>query len=837
MILVGSGIFFNGYVWLGDTTYAQETTLWAITNDTTNTSSSTSGVDTMSLRQILNMLLKAIYLLLWPLLVIAGLALDNTLVYASIFHLDAPLWKFWNMMKNFANFALGFMVLFAIIKSIITNSGQWSFKDEKSPLGIIKTTLIAWVLIQASRFLLAALVDISTITTYAVGGLPLSILKNTDIGQQKILSINSSIDLDKFDLLNEEGESFKVWYSTTYHDTNKNIDIPVVLSPCRVEDNFVVGRQYTDAKYRNPDVFGDEIRACVVGGNQIVLYNEFPHLINKEGIAYKNGIDDMLGLGVADVLDEWQSCGYIVSLTTSSPLPWACGTRFNDIYSYLSEHSDAYTLEDYTWLSQGKTPTTTPANHAEQLGQNWWTTRFHGEDIKAITISDLISRSKWFVWPLVTIYASLLNFAELTAADTSASIGETSGIFIIKSLVAIALFFPLLALAVVLIARIGILRLYIVASPFIVLKSTFSKFMEGKGMDALNKYLSLTSVIKIVFAPVVTVAALSISLIFMTALSHGFQSSSTSDSMLSSLWLAETKAVNGDNYDAIQFQNFGTVEFSKLPRGDNGLDWFSWLLVNFFAIGLMRMIFFAALNANELGASIGNKIKTFGEWVFRTMPILPIWPNGEKVWIGSASKVISALPERYIDKRVTDQEREMNEKLDKKFGLSQESDTTPPAPTTQSLTTIMTQPTVTKESIREPFTTPWATEQTITNTINTPTNVALLYNAWSGITDAATQTTIKQRILDAGVTPANWNTAVNNAKIATATQNLATFIGTPSTQADLNTLLATTDAANKKILDDYFALQSSYVVMIWTQSFTITKNTAGTYTSALTSSS
>ncbi|MEI6774960.1 MAG: hypothetical protein WCL18_09690 [bacterium] len=60
----------------------------------------------MSIRQILNMVLKLIYLLLWPLLVVAGLALDNTLVYASIFHLDAPLWKFWNMMKNFANFTL-----------------------------------------------------------------------------------------------------------------------------------------------------------------------------------------------------------------------------------------------------------------------------------------------------------------------------------------------------------------------------------------------------------------------------------------------------------------------------------------------------------------------------------------------------------------------------------------------------------------------------------------------------------------------------------------------------------------------------------------------------------
>ena len=70
-------------------------------------------------------------------------------------------------------------------------------------MDIIKKTLIAGILIQASWFLMAALVDVSTIATYAVGGLPLSVLKNTDIGKQKILSVNSSIDLNKFDVLNK----------------------------------------------------------------------------------------------------------------------------------------------------------------------------------------------------------------------------------------------------------------------------------------------------------------------------------------------------------------------------------------------------------------------------------------------------------------------------------------------------------------------------------------------------------------------------------------------------------------------------------------------------------
>jgi hypothetical protein len=67
-------------------------------------------------------------------------------------------------------------------------------------LGIIKVTLIAGILVQASWFLLAALVDVSTIATYAIGGLPLNVIKGSDIDKTRILSVNSSIDLNKFNL-------------------------------------------------------------------------------------------------------------------------------------------------------------------------------------------------------------------------------------------------------------------------------------------------------------------------------------------------------------------------------------------------------------------------------------------------------------------------------------------------------------------------------------------------------------------------------------------------------------------------------------------------------------
>jgi len=41
------------------------------------------------------------------------------------------------------------------------------------------------------------------------------------------------------------------------------------------------------------------------------------------------------------------------------------------------------------------------------------------------------------------------------------------------------------------------------------------------------------------------------------------------------------------------------------------MDWFSWLIVNFFAIGLMWMVVFAAIKANALGKKIGQGVQNF----------------------------------------------------------------------------------------------------------------------------------------------------------------------------------------------------------------------------------
>lgn len=97
--------------------------------------------------------------------------MTNDRVYGAVLHMDIYLRKIRNIMKNFANFGLVAIVLRSIVKNLIG-------KEKMDVKKIITKTLIAGILIQASRFLVGAAVDISTVATSAVGAFPATFLQN-----------------------------------------------------------------------------------------------------------------------------------------------------------------------------------------------------------------------------------------------------------------------------------------------------------------------------------------------------------------------------------------------------------------------------------------------------------------------------------------------------------------------------------------------------------------------------------------------------------------------------------------------------------------------------------
>jgi len=74
-------------------------------------------------------------------------------------------------MTTFANFALGFVVLFNVIKYAVGTSS-----DNKELFKIIGKAFLAGIGIQASRFVIMVLLDISTIAIYSVGAMPMNFL-------------------------------------------------------------------------------------------------------------------------------------------------------------------------------------------------------------------------------------------------------------------------------------------------------------------------------------------------------------------------------------------------------------------------------------------------------------------------------------------------------------------------------------------------------------------------------------------------------------------------------------------------------------------------------------
>ena len=107
---------------------------------------------------------------------LAGTFLTNKWVYGEILWLDALLWKYWNVMKNIANFWLWFYFVYVIFRWLIN---QWKEDITKKLKDIILWLLIAWIWIQASWFFVATVLDVSTITLAAAGSFPSQVLSQS----------------------------------------------------------------------------------------------------------------------------------------------------------------------------------------------------------------------------------------------------------------------------------------------------------------------------------------------------------------------------------------------------------------------------------------------------------------------------------------------------------------------------------------------------------------------------------------------------------------------------------------------------------------------------------
>ena len=134
--------------------------------------------------------------------------LTNRWVYWEALNLDTLLWQYWNVVKNFANFWLWFYFVYVIFKALIGKEDV--IKKIKDMLLWI---LLAWVWIQASWFLTAVIVDVSTITLTAAWSFPSQIISSSRTAEE---SFRSSLG----DFLNGKNVKKDAWKLVELFPTN-----------------------------------------------------------------------------------------------------------------------------------------------------------------------------------------------------------------------------------------------------------------------------------------------------------------------------------------------------------------------------------------------------------------------------------------------------------------------------------------------------------------------------------------------------------------------------------------------------------------------------------------
>ncbi len=106
----------------------------------------------------------------------AGKLMTNTMVYGEFMHFDLFLWKLWQLTRSVANYSIGFIFLYSILKYLFSPSSK-----DSSPKEVIKQLLIASVFVQSSWFLMMAVVDLSTIGLATVSSFPSQVIANNEL--------------------------------------------------------------------------------------------------------------------------------------------------------------------------------------------------------------------------------------------------------------------------------------------------------------------------------------------------------------------------------------------------------------------------------------------------------------------------------------------------------------------------------------------------------------------------------------------------------------------------------------------------------------------------------
>ncbi len=616
--------------------------------------------------------LNLLYLVTLPVLVIAGKAMDNSMIYWEFINLDKPLYMLRNLSRTFANFAIGWVILRKVVEYI------FNFKDNKSPaflkwlimksLGIILGINFSW-------FAIGALLDLSTLTTYWLWAMPLSILKETNNKDMPILSVGSYFDYQSKESKKEQGVETIIKPHTYYQ--RWNIYIPRCGEEWKIYKGVITWPEYFPTIPNKWDIkfnsFGDGRQYCALNTQTLADITDLEKWKNDnfkwtQWQATENSDKNKFMKEVINHINTTWNCESL-SLSWSIQLPWQYQeARMTTTIS--SEEIQKLSNILYIWdsgisskkICGGLTITGnayTESNRQTTFMPTWWTP-YSNENW--LTMNTLINKSKGMVWPFITLYMSLLDFSNLSVQDTEDKTTATTlnGVteFLLKWAISVALFIPLVALVLTLIIRVVILRWIIAFIPLgIVAYWLFDKKEHDFWWTWERSLWKINhgSIIWLIFAPVLPVFAISISIIILQTLQIAMKQSTTEDNKTRDfLWMEFfTDTSNNQNTSCMNFWGLQTTcldKWSEISGWSGFANFLPWLFVNIFAIGLMWMMVKVALSGSTITSKIWTNVINLWSKALWAIPLVSIWwkwvwasslLNTANIWIDTANSALS----------------------------------------------------------------------------------------------------------------------------------------------------------------------------------------------------
>ncbi len=535
----------------------------------------------------LQLIIRMIYLILRPMIAIVGATLDNSMVMGDVFFLNTSIYSMWQLMRNFANFALGGIFLYAILRNVFT-AMSWSeeyISGERGVKKLLPKVLFAAILIQSSFFMMKVLIDLSTVAIYSVWTIPInSVINNeeSNLNNVRFLQPDIKFSLDNTQAANGTDSTFGIFYGCSGDPDNLN------YIPCEFNNNRLVDLWNKDGSQAN---------------------TRYKHK-KTEAEKRSNLTDKNVNEVTASISDDY--CVY--------------GNSLLKMENYFGEEINICTIKKMR----------------EDVQHAQWGGVMAAKGCP--TMGSFFENASGMTGPMYGLYASIFRMDQLALTENHKDTIEISLEFLVKLAVAIALVIPLIALAVAMVIRLVALRWFIIFSPMLALGRVF--FSEKLKSQNEGK-ASFSSLLGLVFMPVLVVFAISFSLMFMTLISNSDQLSpefEADQSFASRAWMQYKSwvscspdwtltSVSGDPKDSSIYEHcynlagITSLCFTETQKtiGNSILNVFSYLLVNFFGVALMWMVVFAAMASSKITSSTTEAIKWFGQEVFKATRIPVAW--------------------------------------------------------------------------------------------------------------------------------------------------------------------------------------------------------------------